>query len=38
MRGRGAVTSDDVRRQAAEKLGEYSADLAYIYGNSGKII
>jgi len=38
IKGRGAVTDADLSRVAYEKLREYSADLAYIHKNRGKIL
>lgn len=38
MKRRGAVTMSDLNRQVAKEMQKYSADLAYIYQNRGKII
>ncbi len=35
---RSAVTADDLSRQVAKEVKKYSADLAYVYQNRGKII
>ena len=32
------VTEDDITRVASEKLKRYDEDLAFLYGNRGKII
>jgi hypothetical protein len=37
-RGRGQVTSDDIKRTAARKLCELAPDLGYVYENRGKIL
>jgi len=35
---RAVVTTDDVDRRVALEIEKYSADLAYVYQNRGKII
>lgn len=35
---RPAVTTEDVRRRVVVEAEKYSADLAYVYQNRGKII
>jgi len=38
IKDRGTVTEADISRVAHQKLGELSADLAYIFKNRGKIL
>ena len=35
---RAVITTDDLHRRVAQEAEKYSADLAYIYQNRGKII
>ena len=35
---RAVITADDLHRRVAQEAEKYSADLAYIYQNRGKII
>lgn len=35
---RAVITSDDLYRRVAQEAEKYSADLAYVYQNRGKII
>lgn len=38
LQGRSTVTQADLDRITAQKLSEYSKDLAFFYQNNGKII
>ena len=38
IKGRGAVTQEDIIRVAHQKLVQLHPDLAYIYKNRGKIL
>lgn len=38
VRTRAVITSDDLYRKVAQEAEKYSADLAYVYQNHGKII
>lgn len=35
---RAVITADDLSRRVAQEAEKYSADLAYVYQNRGKII
>ena len=35
---RAVITTDDLHRKVAQEAEKYSADLAYVYQNRGKII
>ena len=38
MATRAVITSEDLYRRVAQEAEKYSADLAYVYQNHGKII
>lgn len=38
IKNRMSITNDDLNRFVAEEADKYSADLAYVYRNRGKII